>query len=432
MDAAQIGSLQTELDEFLGEFADCFGRPEPREHLRTYIKGQLSDLPRKSIEPIALEAGIAPRTLQEFLSTARWDQDLMRQRLQQQVTRHYSHLQAIAAIDETSCAKKGDMTPGVKAQWCGSKGKKDNCVVTVHLSYATPTGFRALLDAELFLPEDWSADRRRCQEAKIPGDMVHRPKWQIALELRDRAVANGLPLPWLTFDEHYGMVNDFLFGLDDRGQFYVGEVPRNCHGWCKKPAPLHKQHHEHTRGVRWLKEKNPPVSSVVNLVRHSPAFCQQPWKTWHIKDSEKGPVVWQVKMAPFYLRRDGRPTYPHWLIAARSPFTGEIKYFVSNAPPGTPPEVLLYVAFGRYPIERCFEDQKTELGLDHFEVRNYCSLLRHLLITSITSLFLGRVRQRLKKNTGVNGLPGADRRRCDDPWPGDELLPACSLLQKGI
>jgi SRSO17 transposase len=144
MDAAQIGSLQTELDEFLGEFADCFGRPEPREHLRTYIKGQLSDLPRKSIEPIALEAGIAPRTLQEFLSTARWDQDLMRQRLQQQVTRHYSHLQAIAAIDETSCAKKGDMTPGVKAQWCGSRGKKDNCVVTVHLSYATPEGFRAL------------------------------------------------------------------------------------------------------------------------------------------------------------------------------------------------------------------------------------------------------------------------------------------------
>jgi len=432
MDAALIGSLQNELDEFLGEYDDCFGRPEPREHLRTYVKGQLGDLPRKSVEPIALEAGVAPRTLQEFLSTARWDQQLMRQRLQQQVAQQHSHPHAIAAIDETSHAKKGDMTPGVKPQWCGSRGKKDNCVVTVHLSYATPTGFRALLDGELFLPEDWSADRRRCAEAKIPGEMVHRPKWQIALELRDRAVANGLPLPWLTFDEHYGMVNDFLFGLDDRGQFYVGEVSRNCHGWCKRPAPLHKRHHEQTRGVRYLKEKNPPVSSVVNLARHSPAFSRQSWKAWHVKDSDKGPVVWEAKMAPFYLRREGRPTYPHWLIAARNRRTGETKYFVANAPPGTPPEVLLYVAFGRYPIERCFEDQKTELGLDHFEVRNYCSMVRHLLITSITSFFLARVQQRLKKSPVVDGLPGEDRRRCDDPRLGDDPRPSRSLFQTGL
>lgn len=83
---------------------------------------------------------------------------------------------AVGIIDETSYPKKGKQTPGVKRQHCGATGKKDNCTVTVHLAYAAPQGFRVLLDGELFLPEDWSADRERCREAGIPEDMVYRPK----------------------------------------------------------------------------------------------------------------------------------------------------------------------------------------------------------------------------------------------------------------
>src|ERR1035437_3118248 len=135
MDAKAIEELRKRLRGFLVEFVDCFGRREPAGHLRTYIQGQLSDLPRKSIEPMALHFGTPPRTLQQFLSLAHWDEDRMRQRLQERVANGHSEADAVGIIDETSYLKKGRHTPGVKRQHCGAVGKKDNCAVTVHLAY---------------------------------------------------------------------------------------------------------------------------------------------------------------------------------------------------------------------------------------------------------------------------------------------------------
>jgi SRSO17 transposase len=421
MDADGIEALGPELDRYLSEFGDCFGRIEPRDHLLTYVCGQLSDLPRKSVEPIALAAGTPPRTLQHFLSDASWRQGMMRDRLQQIVARDHSHPLAVGVIDETSCAKKGEQTPGVKRQYCGATGKTDNCCVTVHLAYATPERFHAMLDGELFLPADWSDDRERCDAAGIPRDMVHRTKWRIALELLDRATANGVELPWLTFDEGYGCCPELLHALDDRGQSYVAEVPKTFTGWCVKPKLLHREHHPLDRTGRprtfpRLAESARPASTVQNLSDCSSAFTRQPWQTFHVKDTAKGPSVWQARIVPFHLKRDGLPTTrPHWLVVARNVMDpDEIKYFVSNAPAGTPAEVILHVAFGRWPVERCFQDQKTELGLDHFEVRNYQSLIRHLLITAVTFLFLSKVRHdRRGEKSGPDRVPGPRRRRRD-------------------
>ena len=124
---------------------------------------------------MALEAGVAPRTLQEFLGLHQWDHEKMRRRVQQIVARDHADENAIALIDETSFAKKGNKTVGVQRQWCGSTGKTDNCVVSVHLGYATGN-FHALLDGDLYLPESWHADRQRCREAGIPDEVVYRPK----------------------------------------------------------------------------------------------------------------------------------------------------------------------------------------------------------------------------------------------------------------
>jgi SRSO17 transposase len=419
MDANAIVELRPRLARFLDGFDDCFGRPEPEAHLSTYIKGQLSDLPRKSIEPIALHFGTPPRTLQQFLSGAHWDEDRMRQRVQEQVAARYTHGKAVGIIDETSFPKKGTRTPGVKRQHCGATGKRDNCSVSVHLAYAAPHGFRVLLDGELFLPEDWSADRQRCRQAGIPDEMVYRPKWRIALELWDRAVASGVHLPWLTFDEEYGRIPEFHQQLDQRGQWYVAEVPCNFYGWCKRPQPLHKKHHRHGPGD--LKVKSPPASRADDLARYSPAFKAQPWRKFYIKDSQKGPIVWEAKFATFYISDAGMPGRPHWLIVARNALDpDEVKYFVSNAPLNTRQEELLRVGFSRYAIERCFEDDKTEVGLDHFEVRNYPSLKRHLIISSLSLLFLAEIhRQDRGEKSGVDGLPGADGGQRDDPLPVD-------------
>ena len=169
----------------------------------------MSSLQDKSVEPIALKAGVTPRTLQEFLSQLKWDQDKLRDRLQDIVRTEHAGRHAIGIFDETSYVKKGDKTPGVKRQWCGAVGKEENCMVTVHLGYACGE-FHCLLDGELFLPEDWSADRQRCREAGIPEAISYRPKWQIALELLDRAVGRGIHFEWLTFDEGYGGKPGFL------------------------------------------------------------------------------------------------------------------------------------------------------------------------------------------------------------------------------
>jgi SRSO17 transposase len=413
MEAQRIRKLKPMLNKHLAEFDDCFSRSEPAENLHVYVGGQLSDLPRKSIEPIADRAGVPPRTLQQFLSRAAWDHDLMADRLQQIVARDHAHALSIGVIDETADPKKGDKTPGVQRQWCGHSGKVDNCVVTVHISYAAGD-FHTLLAGELFLPKGWSDDRERCREAGIPDTMVHRPKWQIALDLRDQAVKNGVCFAWVTADEGYGEVPQFLFTLDDRGQRYVVEVPSIFHGWLKRPAVLQRAPEgpgKRGRQPRYprLKVKNLPTIEVRNMVRYCAEFRKQKWQKFHIKDTTKGPEVWEVKAAPIYLKRDGLPTWPHWLIVARNVRDpDQIKYFISNAPPGTPLEVLLHVAFSRYQVERCFAEEKGELGMDHFEVRNYTSLKRHLLITAVSHLFLAKVQEKWReKKSASDGLPGA-------------------------
>jgi SRSO17 transposase len=174
MDAASIRQLEPELDNYLKRFSHCFC--DETEYLcAAYIRGQLSELERKNVERIALRAGIAPRTLQEFLASYNWDQRELAKTLQRMVAQEHADANSVGIIDETSFVKKGTKTPGVPKQYCGAVGKQENCVVTVHLSYSTPN-FHCLIGEELFLPESWSNDRARCRKAKIPDEMVYRPK----------------------------------------------------------------------------------------------------------------------------------------------------------------------------------------------------------------------------------------------------------------
>src|SRR5688500_15511259 len=129
MTLQQIAALGGKLMAFLDLFADCFGRREGRNLLAVYVQGQLSDLHRKTAEAIALRFGTPPRTLQRFLESIKWDEERLRDRCQQIVARDHTHPEAIGVIDESAVAKCGSHTVGAKRQWCGSKGKVENCVV---------------------------------------------------------------------------------------------------------------------------------------------------------------------------------------------------------------------------------------------------------------------------------------------------------------
>jgi SRSO17 transposase len=415
MDVAQIRALKPRLDNYLARFADCFARCDTREHLAVYVRGQLSDLAQKSVEPMALAAGIPPRTLQEFLARYKWDEDALRRRLHHTVARERASPHSIGLIDETSDPKKGVQTPGVQRQHCGAVGKKDNCIVTVHLGYAADD-FHTLLDGELFLPESWSDDRPRCRAAGIPDTMAYRPKTEIALELYDRAVAHGIHFVWLTFDEWYGTKPAFLRALDSRDQKFVGEVHKDFVAWTKRPRVTERPYRRGGRGrprrAPRLVAGSPKPMTVGDMFRYHAPLRDQEWVRYRVKDGEKGPMVWEAKSIPIYPKNeDGLPERTYRLVAARNVLApDEVKYFVSNAPPEAPLPTLLLVAFSRWRVERCFEDEKGELGLDHYEGRKYQGLKRHLILTAVSHLFLATVHHELRgEKPGADGVPGADR-----------------------
>jgi len=397
MTVDQILSLAPALSEFLGEFADCFGRSEPRDHLGHYVRGQLSNLPRKSVEPIALFNNVAPRTLQEFLNSDVWDHARARDRLQQLVARDHEDPKAIGILDDSGHAKSGKRTPGVQRQYCGRLGKTANCVVTVHLAFSSyDTRFRTMLDTELFLPESWGTDRPRCCQAGIPDDVVYRPKHHIALELLDRAAGNGVHLEWITADSWYSEKPDFLAGLEQRQRRYVVEIPRNVRGWLYDPGqqPRH------------------PARGVEELCHHARPMTGQEWTPFRLKDTDKGPMVWQVKSAPLWLCRGDQVLSGYHLLWAYDPLhPQEEKWFLVWDPLEDKLETWLHVGFARWPIERTLEDKKSELGLSHFEVRTYQAVVRHWYITLVSHLFLARQTERLRGEKPGDHLEPGPRRR---------------------
>jgi SRSO17 transposase len=238
---------------------------------------------------------------------------------------------------------------------------------------------------------------------------VFRTKPQIALAMVDRALGHGVRVQAWTFDELYGRDVAFLDGLEQRRQVFVGEVPTNFHGWVMKPQVLRAGRSP----CRGRKKKYPrlarrrPSSEVRNLLRYSPKFRMQRWQRYRVKDTERGPEVWEVKWSVFWRKgSNGLPGRRHTLIVARNVLTGEVKYFVSNRAPGDHGislRRLLRVAFGRWSVESCFREAKEELGLDHYEVRGWRCLHRHFYLTQLSHLFCARMRQKFDAAT-----PGDD------------------------
>lgn len=397
MDVESIRELGAKQDAFLSRFSDCLSEGI-QPHLRTYVSGQLSLIERKNVEQIADYAGAVPRTLQAFLASYKWDHERMRNRVQQIVASEHQDNNSVGIIDETSFAKKGNKTPGVQRQWCGSTGKTDNCFVSVHLSYAQDD-FHCLIDEDLFLPQSWSDDRVRCRAAKIPVEVVYRSKSDIALEQHQRALDNGIVFSWLTFDEWYGAKPAFLSTLDQRGQRYCGEIPRNLRVWMKQPRVTDRNYRKGGRGrgrkTPRLTADTPKAKTVEECFEQSSQFNAQPWVQWHVKDTQKGPKVVEVKHAMVYRKKeDGLPSIPNHLLVVRDVLSpGQVKYFLSNAKPKTKVGAIVKCGFTRWRVERCFEDDKKYLGMDHFEGRSYSGLLRHLILSAVSLLFLARMRQ---------------------------------------
>ena len=243
--------------------------------------------------------------------------------------------------------------------------------------------------------------------------MEFRTKPQIALGLIDRALGNGVRVAAWTFDELYGRDGKFLDGLEQRQQMFVGEVPMDFHGWVQEPKILRsgpKKRKKRGRGKEYPRlARCRPACEVRNLATYSPVFRERSWQRYRIKDTDKGPAVWEIHWAKFWRKGEsGLPGRRHCLIVARHVLTQEVKYFVANRVPGDKGITvrgLLRVAFGRWSVERCFRVAKDELGMDHYQVRGWRCLHRHFYLTQASYLFCARIRQQYD----TPGSHGPDR-----------------------
>jgi len=429
MNYEQLASLEPALAKFLEKIRHCFKRDNTFSYMQKYILGLMADLKRKSIEPIALACGVAVRTLQEFLSFLKWDHQLADKTLIRQVVERQHGKCSIGVADGSGHVKQGIHTPGVQRQWCGETGKKDNCVVGCHLLYTdndAKNPFNCVVASDLYLPQSWDNDRQRCRDAGIPDEIIYRPRWKITIEQIERVMAEGLRFDYVTFDEEYGKVPEFIFELDRVGQKAIGEVPANFRVWVTPPA---------------YKSNRAEYSShrVDDILRHSPVFYNQKWKKVKIKDTTRGLCVWSIKSEQVYLVKhiDDKPYCPvpshrtYWLIVAKNTQTGEFKYFIGNAPVKEAIKRLLEVAFSRWHVEKWFERAKQECGFGAFEVRTYTSLMRHWLACRLAMYFLADQTNRLRGEKSADNIRAGSR--CCEYAGLEDLAEVSSFVEtKGV
>jgi SRSO17 transposase len=201
-----------------------FRRTQAAEHAVDYLRGLVAEVERKNGWQLAEESGYAhPRGIQRVLDRYAWDADAVRDDLRAYVIAELGDPAGVLVVDETGFPKQGRHSAGAARQYCSTLGKRANCQIGVVLGYASPKGHVGL-DRALYLPQEWTDDRERCQQAGVPEEVPFRTKPQLALGMLERALDAGVPAAWVAADEVYGNDSKFRRALEMRHQAYVVAV----------------------------------------------------------------------------------------------------------------------------------------------------------------------------------------------------------------
>jgi len=395
-----VEGLLDELRAYHAYFSPLFARREQRGWGMQYVQGLLSDLPRKSVEPMALalpEGNV--RAMQQFIGEGAWQDTAILAAHQRLVAETLGQPDGVLIVDGSDFPKQGRASVGVARQYCGALGKVANCQAGVFLAYASAQGY-TLLDRRLYLPKAWfgraaQALRRRC---RIPRDVRFQTAPELAWEMITAVHAAGaLPIGWVVFDEGFGQNPGLLTHLEQAGLRYLAEVPCLTRVWRRPPTV------ELPAGARRGRPRKhqrvapgaPRPQRVDDLAQHLPPAA---WRTYVIKDGAKGAIQAAFAFVRVHPVRERVPGPQSWLVLRRTlGARPQTKYYVSNAPAETRPDALVRVSGQRWPIERAFEECKGELGMDHYETRTWRGWHHHQTLVILAHHFLVRLRVRLKK-----------------------------------
>lgn len=400
LDEKDIEKLSQEFEQFHKLFRSAFYRVEQIDLSQCYLQGLMSAIKRKSMEPIALALrGIKQvRALQRFVSSGKWETQTLHNLYEKEASKTVADEECVISADSSEFVKKGKESVGVARQYCGRLGKLENCQSGVFIGYASRKGY-CLLDRRIFLPETWFSEeyKERRRKCKIPKKTVFKSKITLALEMIQEQHQSGLfPAKWIACDEFFGRSREFLENLP-KDLYYFAEVPRNTHVWLEQPAaeiPVYSG-----RGRKPEKMRYTPKSITVLELSKNKSLK---WHRVTLAEGAKGPIVAKVTRLLVFESRDEVPGKQVWLFIRCAVDSHEIKFFLSNAPEETSFEEMCHVCTMRWPIEQCFEEGKSELGMNHYEHRSWQAWYRHMTFVFMAHLFILRIRHLLKKNSGID------------------------------
>ena len=403
MTPAQLKKLDQQLTEFLDYLTDDMGRPERRRAMALYLTGLLLSGGRKTAVSMGRRlAGCEDeyegmrQKLQQCVSISKWADEELRHRL---ALRFEKKLKPEAFIvDDTGFPKKGKNSVGVKRQYSGTLGRKENCQVAPSLHVANDDS-SGCIGMRLYLPEDWASDIPRRRAVGVPEDVVFQRKWQIALGLLDEALSWGLPKRLVIADAGYGEATEFRDALVERGCPYLVGIPSSHMTWPpgsnpRKPKRMHQSGRPPTR----YRDGNLQPVSIADIGEGLR------YRKFTVPNGRGGTKSGHFAFERVHLAErhtKGRPPSEKlWLICEWRPAKKEHRYYVSNLPSSTTKSELVRLVKLRWRIERDYQEMKGEIGLDHFEGRTWRGFHHHVTLCAAAHGFLA-IQRRLFPPEGL-------------------------------
>jgi len=313
------------------------------------------------------------QALQHFISNSRWDERAVLNKIARDANELLGGSEdSFLLIDESGFPKKGRESVGVARQWCGRLGKVDNCQSAVFAALGRDS-VATLIDTALFLPQEWTSDRARMKKAGVPREAQRfRTKHELALDLIERALSNGVRFSWVGFDGFYGANGQLLRMLDATGLTFMADVHRDQYVW--EVDPTTDENAKPLRVDAWAEKQGSAARKRVLM-----------------RDGTKGPMYVEILHGRVwsYQRGDDRPYLWH-LIVTRQP--NRLKFSLSNAAPQTTSERLVYMQGQRYFIERALQDSKQQAGLSEYQVRGWRGWHHHTALVMLAMLFITQER----------------------------------------
>ena len=395
------------MSKFVESFADCFKTKSrsSKDLACRYVSGLLSQTQRKNMERMDERLGEDPslwrdtyEATQQFISSSNWSSDAVFAQISQRANERLGGtINSVLCIDESSNAKKGTKSVGVARQWNGRLGKEDNCQTGVYSALCSGSNV-CLVGARLFLPKQWSLDPARCRQAGVPEHRIekgHQTKIDLALELIEQAVANGIKFGCVALDAFYGRDSNLRRSMEAEGLTYCVDVPINARLFTARPAEAQRPSKimEHTVSAGELAAK-----LMGNLRQEAHPIVLRQGDNGQVEATVKAMRVWEWS-------EDQPQPVEMWLLVRQMP-DDTLKISLCNASGKTALKQLARWQAARFWVERCFQDAKSHCGMAQYQARGWLAWHHHMALVAMALLFV--MRERMDEQVSEVNLTCAD------------------------